>query len=630
MEEYVFDVVSSDHVNQENLKIAERNYLFSELPDEPVDPEFVRFDLIEHTAEVKEFFHEKLLDFDLDDLNNPAFIAEAIINQNPIIKNQNCKIEVILYLWSKPISFLNQVLVNLGYGLTGADKENAFTLIYWSLYLGYDIKIDLDLRDFIVLNDTETVISLYEQETGKEWEWTRDRATLIYVLYNNCSLPIKIDYTRKERYQEILNLDPTDFYKHFKYVYAGNYGFLSPTRYLCSVNKSGLEEVLKYSEKELIKLMLEIEYVPIDYIGYKDSRFYLYSEKPEFLKSLYLKLLKDRKILVKGFLKTLNQYKNLILKIDHQDLYCISDLKLLNLYKPELKYKDRSDLIRQIQLNLKETHVRFSHPYNRSNPDINVITQESRDIQSLISIGTLLNYEAYNLEELVESFKTGEFKKPDSSQYFSYSSMIKLSQVATGELSVVMQSGLERINNLEKRVQLICNIMISFAPQAREQIYKILVEYFFLGMYTRYWKGPGYEYPIIWNEQDVDPIERTVLVSRSLHYLLKTEFDSEIMDWIKLIPRVTYNWKTEEYIYGLESLYDITVEAANDNFCLTNYSNIALQTIYWLCKFVLKLDLNELVFKYYPENKYKFEAEKLEDTTHRDYTLPLKDYVNLK
>ena len=654
-------VLRSEDVESDNQEILEQEFLFSEIPEQE-DYQDLIFPELTFEIEKKEILDEYTSDdFKIEKLNEVQFFVECIYNNVTRIHNKTYNSDLILYLWSKPIEFLNEILKKIGYGITGCDKENALTLIYWSLYFGLDIKVDLKLRNFMVLHPNEDIIKLYQHQTNKKWEFTRDRATIFYILFNKCVLPIRIDYTVTERYIQILNENPDVFYKLFKYVYNGRHEFLSPVRYLASLKKSELEKYIYFTDAQLFELMQTIEYIPIETINYKDYRFYKISTADNFVTSLYQRIIHNQKILVRKFLHNLSFYKNVIFKdCTNETLSQLTDLQLLNQYKPDLNYSNREQLINSIKKGLIESHVRINHPYNSINKNYNVLTLEARiitDEDPLISIGTLLNYQSYNYLELVGSFESGSFNKPDSlKEQFNYSDIITLQKelekhekLPDGKLCSVIKNGLQFLDNIELRIKKLKEIYSSCSFNGTDNIKQTLVKFLFLGFYAKYWKGPGYQYPHMWidrkdlknnvslnhnldqsssksvEENYATYIEREYNVNKLFNEL--NNANPKILDWIKLIPRIDYDWQTSKYRYGTESFYSIFDQTFNGKFCLSHFSNICLQTIYAIFILVLQMkedDINILIKNLYPEHKYSFNSMENQNSTHVDYSINFK------
>lgn len=651
---YNLEILSRDEIKNQNKIIMDSEILLSKIPTK--QPDSFKFPEIIYHAEIREDLKPYEWNFNLNMLNDINFYIQCIEEGYYKVQNKTFNGDILLFLLSKPLSFLEEILIKLGYGITRSDKENAFTLIYWSLYIGLNLKIDLELRNFLVLNENLDIIKEYELQTNKKWEFTTDRATIFYVLFNKCNLHIKIDYTQTLKYKQLVTDDPGSIYNLFKYVYNGKYTLLSPIRYLCSVNTSELEQILEYDDDKLLNLMIKIEYIPIDFINVEHHNFFKYSQQENFIKSLYNNIINKNnktekiKILTKKFLHNLSAYKNVIYRKNKpefpindsfENLNSFTDLELINFYKPDLNYYNRETLINNIKNNLVNMHIRINHLYNNNNNNLNILSLEPRTISKdniLISIGTLLNYEAYNYDELLESFKSRIFKKPDNNETFLYTHMILLQKcLYECELKDIIHKNLNCINNIENRILKMKELYNSFDNNKKNEIQKILVNFLFLGFFARYWKGIGYEYPHVWKDKKEETTDESNYCSYTeREYNCNLIFDQLtkitdpiILDWIKLIPRIDYNWKDNTYVYGNESLYDILTTTYNSEFCLTHFSNICIQTIYSIFKIVLNyndLEINTLIKNLYVEHNFDFCPHKIINTTHIDYTLKLENY----
>jgi hypothetical protein len=652
-----FEVVDVDDVNSTNLELGERRILFNRIDQKP-DVKNIEFPDLIYTAEIKENLSVYTLDFDLMELDNPNFFVELIYGNYNTICNKKNNGNIILFLYTKPLKFLNKIISELGYGITNCDHENAITLIYFSLYIGSNIDINIKLRNFIVINDNNTIVERYQKETNKKWKFPRDRATIIYTFYNKCVLPITTDYTLTQKYEKIISQNSKDIYNKCKYIYNNKNSFLSPIRYMCSVSISPLEGYLNYSVDDLVELMKYIEYIPIDFIAHKNYKFYEFSKNSNFMQNLYGRISNNNELLIKFFLRNIGNYKNLILKLNSNDnLHNKTDLELLNIYKPELNYNSRFELINEIKTNLNNFHWRLNFPFYNTNNKINIITLEDRTITEtdpLISYGILGKYITYNVSELCDSFRSGYFLKPDSinnNDTFSYNSIYILSNylqnekfkdiVSINELKKIITNNLIEIDNIKTRIEYLRKKYIEFDEIKKSKCRNIILDFFLVGLYAKYWKGFGYNYPFIWKDKKEDLSEddyanvneREVNCCKIFKLLIQKDSDDSIEDWKKILPRITYNWNNDTYTFGIESLYDITDITYSGEFCLSQFSNIGTQTGYALFKLIFNytnIEINDLIIEKAKiigvKHDFKFDSKLMIDSTHVDFSMELKNY----
>lgn len=633
-------VLDAQEFYQNNVDIIKRNQNFSKFYYN-INTKDIKFPELVYTAEVQQLgsLTSKIT---LEDLQSPTFFAECISDGINRIQNSQYDGDIITYLYTKDIKFLREVIKLLGYGITGCDHENSIALIYYSLCIGIDIKIDLNLRNYIVITPEDEIIAKYESTTGKNWEMPSDKATIIYAFFNKCNLPIKIDYTKSQKYKELLNMPAEKIYRLWKYIYSNNTSLLPPIRYICSLSASSMEKYLDWKIDDLISLMIKIEYLPIEFITYKDNRFYNYSQVDGFINSLY-KQISNSSILVKCFLKNLIHYKYVIernTKIipSEETLNQLTDLELINYYKPELNHKNRNELVSNIKLALKKPHWRVNYPGKSVNIDLNMISLEPRistHKDPLISYGTLNNYISYNLSELTESFADGKFLKPDAKNVydvFPYSDMNELKELVPS-LSDIIEKGLGSINDIKLRIQLLKEFYMNANQQTKNKCEQIIFHIFFTGLYAKYWKGPGYDYPHIWSEEAdenrSDYTTREVNCNNIFKSFFTTTNDEKLEDWKRLLPRINYSWKEKTYIYGIESIYGIILTTYEGQFCLSNYSNIGMETGYSLMKLVLGFDdikINQHMSENFRQAKYKFCPDQVTSSTHTDFSIKFKNF----
>jgi hypothetical protein len=625
----------------------------------------IPFPILKYEGELNENLNIIKYEFPFQKLEDSFFFADLIKDGVFKIENKHFTGYVIPYLMTKTTEFLNEILEKLGYGNTLCDYENSLTLLHLSLNLGLNINININLRNFMTTATEEEIIKKYEETTNRKWIYTVDRASIYFILFNNCSLPIMNDYTKYKRYKELLNYDIKKLYQLYKYLYDYNNSFLSPIRYMCcvtNINELKLEKYLDYSNNDLINLMIKIEFIPIDYILYRDYHFYQYSSSENFIVQLYKRITKRPEILIKCFLRNLSQYKNVIDKhsngkkiqkllfpvdeLNIENLNTFTDLELLNYYKPELNYKNRKDLINNIKHKLLNFHWRLNHPYNQINNDNHIIIMNKREITDdnpLYSYGTLLKYESYNLDELILSFNE-KFQKPDSYDTFSYNSIIQLKNIITNEeLLNKINNGLQSIQNIKLRVDKLNQMYNSFDIETQNKAKIFLLDLLFLGFYCRYWKGIGHAFPYIWkdrqdkekyidknnNKDSLHYLEREIIVGKKLCTLLVCENNHKLQDWKQLLFRIDCNWQTGKITFGTESLLELGKIVQDNKFCISNFTDIMIKSSYMLFKLVLEYDendINELILKQYPQQKHKINFEKMTDSTHKDPSLKFVDF----
>lgn len=618
-------LVDSESIRLSNQQILKREIEFNKIGKDP-NLEDVVFPELIYSAEISENLKIYETEFDLHQLQETEFFVNLIFDNYYKIKTKKYTGDVILFLYTKPLSFLNVIISKLGYGITCCDHENAITLLYYSLYLGISIDIDLKLRNFLVINTTETILSVYNKE------FPSDRASIFYAFFNKCDLSKIKDYTKSDRYHQLLNVHYHDIYRKCSFVYPANKGLLSPIRYLCSIPFSPLETILSYTNEDILNFLQTIEYVPIELISYRDHRFYNFSEKAKFLESLYSRIKHNGKIIISNFLKQLWMYKSVILK-DNTSINGKTDLELINYYKPDLNYSNRLELVNYINKYNTQKHWRYNFPLHCVN-NISIITGEARthcSEDALLCYGTLREYYQYNISELIGSFKTGKLLKPDAkntNDVFPYTDMKSLIQILDinnsieKELIELINLRLSEVDNIKNRIQILKDM-------DNNNKNEVVLNYFLAGLYAKYWKGPGHEYPLIWKDKKDDTTDdmyadytsREVNCNNIFKQILENKDD-----FCKLLPRISYNWKTGDYSFGIESLYDITNSAYSGKFCISDYSTIALQSVYMYCKLILNIDINILIWKKYPEHKFEFKTEKIVDSTHIDYSLNFKEF----
>ena len=119
---------------------------------------------------------------------------------------------------------------------------------------------------------------------------------------------------------------------------------------------------------------------------------------------------------------------------------------------------------------------------------------------------------------------------------------------------------------------------------------------FLLGMYMRFWKGPGFAFPMQWVEGG-GGAERCELKVRDdntgMMFGTRTALlegaSPDLEKWLLSLPRVRYDFRTGAVAAGQETINFVVEEAQAGNFCLADASDHMLRTSYYYALKILNM-----------------------------------------
>ncbi len=254
----------------------------------------------------------------------------------------------------------------------------------------------------------------------------------------------------------------------------------------------------------------------------------------------------------------------------------------------------------------------------------------------LISYGTITNYRCYNVSELVENFKadkdlgfvfgvpdwvnpnlnpvvlaTFKYPLPDFRE-FPLASMKQLKRLLQDERNAVydelktkINEGINAKNNITRMVNQFREQYQRFSVEDQQIVQDYIIWLFLLGMYMRFWKGPGFVFPMQWVEGgggaercDLGVRDKNTATMFGTRTALLEDASPELEKWLLDLPRVRYDFRTGAVSAGQETINYIVEEAQLGQFCLADASDQILRTSYFYALRILNLsneDFNNLL-----------------------------------
>lgn len=305
--------------------------------------------------------------------------------------------------------------------------------------------------------------------------------------------------------------------------------------------------------------------------------------------------------------------------------------ELIEAYEPREQWSTRNELLNIIYDDITGmARWSFSHRYCTNDNTINVLSGDQHaDINKddfddpTLSYGIHKNYRCYQASELEASFRdydgTFMFRIPDWTQDATDE---------TTQLPLMREFPLESIKQLQTLLETATNIgpMIynvngllnkikegreilqsgkmqtlylkrqydEFNPEQQRIIYTYMAWMFMYSMWMRFWKGPGYPWPMnkvnVQRERDrireqrSSPQERDehIFVQEAVRTIIIESFENDIVlsEWINKLPASYYDFDTNESKYASYPIKQTLDQIALGNFCMGFGSDTILKTSY--------------------------------------------------
>ncbi len=561
-------------------------------------------------------------------------ITQAIVQKYRFIKSDAQIIDCIDFLYFATLDVLDNILIQIGnYPTNNLTYDDKICLITWHILFQTNYLFEQD-PEFSVYLQSVDYATIKSRIVG-DYKYANDYATIFWIINTKFKPPISEDHYNN-KYLQVSKLSGPEIH-YLSYVHHP-----LPTskyRYIALCKKENLLEnyilALNLSENlSIVKNNLGIIIPP----NIKISEI-------EYLKK---NLIHYEKILIRkkeSGLPPIGRCTILDLQwYTDAELFCFYDLNLIK------TFDNRIDLLQRIMYYLKTQHFWHLEYKKSANPNMHAIMCEERLSEldnPIICFGNLLYYKAYNLDELEESFKHYDedgfrFKVPDGNGYtpdFSVSEIHKLINFLkltfqgkyTNFIERVLQ-GILFLGNINTR-------LVKFKDYCKEKEFEdTLVKFcniiFILSMKMKKWKGVGEPYPLEWKEDINVEILKTrdnnteTALSEYIQFLDSLSGPLKIK--ICQIPRISYNFKTEEMRIGYETINVILEYVANGDFCLAHASDILLQSVYIIWTKVLCFTLERInkELKKYLNNEIQpnFDPKSVTTTGHRDPYNKLIDF----
>ena len=323
--------------------------------------------------------------------------------------------------------------------------------------------------------------------------------------------------------------------------------------------------------------------------------------------------------------------------------------EIVDAYEPMGAWKTRKELFNLIHEEGQDAGSKWSWRHRHCNNDdtMNIMDVEPHGQMNkddpndpTLSYGVRGNYRCYQAAELIGSWREDpedhifHFRVPDWTktaidktnnqpliQDFPIESIRQLRELLqtipagynVRELVTKVNDGLAAANNATVLMRRLMNEYNAKSEQEKGIIRLYLVWLFVYGMWMRFWKGPGYEWPVVWVE-DGRGAERCEIGRRDEHIFIQNAVKTAIVleyekypglkQWIEGLPLVDYNFRSGEAKIatgGATNIATVLNKIQLGDFCMAHGSDLILKTSYYLIARVLGLT-NEGQFNQFIES----------------------------
>lgn len=458
-------------------------------------------------------------------------------------------------------------------------------------------------RDFLTLMDV----------AGPNYTGPQDHPHVLFALLTHTI--VGVDIVNNQAYRERQDQNPRQVLERARFVYdyyrdqihsASN---LSPYEYLAVQAPSPVEPFFNAYDGTNLDLLAPAMGMVIPPGVFADSYFLLNLQSYQPIFSRPQGMLPPPPLTATTPPSTLQRY---------------TDMELLNAYEPTFTtWKNRSELFTKlIQEGGAGSIWRITARHCSNDDRINIMTggpREKADPEDpVLSYGVPGNYRCYNLSELDGvwreyddgfRFAVPDYIKGDPMRDFPVQSIRQLVTLLEGVVQsqpvfmpmlAAARAGLVQMSNAAARIQTLRREYLALPGPEQQQVNQFLAWLFQMGMWMRFWKGPGHPYPHVWKEHGggndrCDLAARDANVARMFNlrqdvYERIRQVNPALLTWIQTLPRIRYDFRSGEVALGQETIDYVLNKAFEGRFCLADASDRVLQTAYYLARSILDLN----------------------------------------
>lgn len=498
---------------------------------------------------------------------------------------------------------------------------------------------DNPLGSHLTISDKTYLLTLtnneLEQLLGQNYYGAKDRASLLFAVLSGESVP-PFEFTN--RYEVIKKYLPTVVYNlafnQHKIIDHdnGTYSLYPPHVYLSRQPESPIETIISnLNNTDYNEIIQKLGLISPNY---NDEILQMNNEnKINYLQgelSMYHNVLTRPE----GLIQPPNIYgmspPDIMNVLSHY-----TNAELINAYEPRTKCKFRRDIIRQIYNDVTGIpQWSFTHMHCTNDNTMNILTADlHRDINKddlddpTLSFGIHKNYRCYQVTELEASFREYDggfsFRVPDwvpdahpdpildsrliSRKEFSLDSIKQLHNLLqqtitdgctnSNILSLFnkIKIGLDSLNSAHMQTLYLKRQYDSFTNNQKEIVHKYIAWLFMYSMWMRFWKGPGFPWPItkVNVRRQLDRIthhrsspedrDEHIFIQESVRTSLIESFENDpvLAEWINTLPAIYYDFITKDAKCASYPIKQTLDQIAIGDFCMGFGSDTILKTSYF-------------------------------------------------
>jgi len=498
-------------------------------------------------------------------------------------------------------------------------KENKHTKydLFWYLCISedpYNNRLTTKEIEYILSLDNEQLLNLL----GSSYQGCNNRACLIFSCLSGQMIP-EININNEERYKQVIKYNPKIAY-NLSFVQNkiidhnnGIYSLYGPYMYLSTVQPSLIENIIgnitENNFNETITKLGLIEPTNFNSMTNNEKVDYLQGELSLYHNNLFIRPQGPR-VPRKLANKSRDEIYNILLQYTNQEL--------ANFYEPRSKWNSRSQLLNLIcddVLGIPKWSI-HSKLYCNNENSMNIITGELHsemskydDSDPTLSYGTHKNYRCYQLSELIASFReyNGVFMfavpdwvtTSDFAREFPLESIKQLRYLLEKDqfkdLILKIDEGLEYMKSAEMKIRSLKNNLDKFTYEQKQIVDLYLGWMFNYSMWMRFWKGPGYPWPLVKVNvvrtldrniaQRSSPQERdeNIFIQEGIRTQIieMYEKDKMLRNWIENLPTIYYDFDTKQASCASHNIKNLLEQIALGNECMGFGSDTILKTSYY-------------------------------------------------
>jgi len=479
-------------------------------------------------------------------------------------------------------TFITDLVTSFGFLNLYASLDTFYNLLWHINVYQTSIKLSPEEIDYVSGLSMNELLSLLPET----YNGARDLASVLYAIITGSVLPVR--YISDERYYEVINYPPNAVWKMAQIRWhINNY---NGTRKIENMSYTPYELVASHPHDDIEDIFLSatIDNVENYIVDYGVVFPVLYQrEDPESRLTQFLEQ-------ISSYGEVFTRPKDVLpppVPDSREQLTPYTTRELMDAYEPPPRNQDgtdfwrnRNDLINYYVETGKGgamwswRHLRCQNDNTRNVVEFTLHGEIDKDDPNdpTLSYGTLTNYRCYQISELTEVFKQyeGEFRVPDYKdigvQDFPIASIRQLQTLLKnrteqsrkynyGDLPKIVGKKLIEFTLVTDKLNRLKMEYDRFTVDQQYLANLFIAWVFFYGMWMRFWKGPGYEWP--YNTSGLDVCIPTirdehVFIQNAVSTVLTINYERDpgLNSWIHRLPLIRYGFRTHDFIPLTETL----------------------------------------------------------------------------